>query len=102
MRRGRYPSAQPLDLGQQDRLELGLVDVAVQLAAAEDGDLLTRRELEVLQLLAQGLANKNIAQRLKISDHTVKFHVGAIMAKLDAASRTEAVTAAARRGILML
>jgi DNA-binding NarL/FixJ family response regulator len=63
---------------------------------------LTSRELEVLQLLAEGLPNKTIAQRLHISEHTVKFHVSAIMTKLGAASRTEAVTQAARRGLLLL
>lgn len=63
---------------------------------------LTARELEVLALLAQGLPNKQIAQRLAISEHTVKFHVGAILAKLGAASRTEAVTLAARQGLLLL
>lgn len=63
---------------------------------------LTAREREVLHLLAQGLANKQIAQRLSISEHTVKFHVGEVMAKLGAASRTEAVTRAARRGLLVL
>lgn len=63
---------------------------------------LTARELEILQELASGLPNKAIAARLGISEHTVKFHVGAILAKLDAASRTEAVTIAARRGLLVL
>jgi two-component system, NarL family, response regulator YdfI len=63
---------------------------------------LTAREVEVLALMAQGLPNKTIAQRLVISEHTVKFHVGAILAKLGAASRTEAVTLAARQGLLML
>jgi DNA-binding NarL/FixJ family response regulator len=63
---------------------------------------LTERELEVLQLLALGLPNKTIATRLRISEHTVKFHVGSILAKLDASSRTEAVTRAARRGLLAL
>jgi DNA-binding NarL/FixJ family response regulator len=63
---------------------------------------LTSRELEVLQLLAQGLPNKIIANRLHISEHTAKFHVSAIMTKLGAASRTEAVTRAARRGLLLL
>ncbi|HEX9039134.1 MAG TPA: response regulator transcription factor [Ktedonobacterales bacterium] len=68
-----------------------------------DGDEpLTAREREVLQLLAQGIPNKQIAQRLRISEHTVKFHVSAIMTKLSAASRTEAVTTAARRGLLLL
>jgi len=65
-------------------------------------EALTSRELEVLALLAQGLPNKAIAHRLTISEHTVKFHVGAILAKLGAASRTEAVMLAARQGLLML
>ena len=56
----------------------------------------------MLALLAQGLPNKQIAQRLVISEHTVKFHVGAILTKLGAGSRTEAVTLAARQGLLML
>jgi DNA-binding NarL/FixJ family response regulator len=63
---------------------------------------LTTRELEVLQLLAEGLPNKIIAQQLKVSEHTAKFHVASIMTKLGAASRTEAVTLAARRGLLLL
>ncbi|HZU06039.1 MAG TPA: response regulator transcription factor [Chloroflexota bacterium] len=65
-------------------------------------DPLTAREREVLALLARGLPNKAIAQQLGISEHTVKFHVGTILAKLGAASRTEAVTLAARQGLLML
>jgi DNA-binding NarL/FixJ family response regulator len=82
--------------------------LALPWAASLEGDVqaseepLTAREREVLQLLAQGLANKQIAQRLTISEHTVKFHVGEVMAKLGAASRTEAVTRAARRGLLVL
>ena len=71
-------------------------------AVEQDGDPLTARELEVLQLLAQGLPNKLIAQRLRISEHTAKFHVSAILMKLGAASRTEAATTAARRGLLIL
>ncbi|HZT08564.1 MAG TPA: response regulator transcription factor [Chloroflexota bacterium] len=67
-----------------------------------DGDLLTRRELEVVALIAQGLPNKAIAQRLGISEHTVKFHVGSILAKLGAASRSEAVALAYRRGLIAL
>lgn len=63
---------------------------------------LTRRELDVLQLLAEGLSNKEIAERLSITDHTVKFHVTAILSKLDAHSRTEAVTRAARLGLIIL
>jgi DNA-binding NarL/FixJ family response regulator len=78
---------------------------ATPLASALDAgpeESLTDREQEVLQLLALGLPNKTIATRLHISEHTVKFHVGSILAKLDAASRTEAVTRAARRGLLVL
>jgi DNA-binding NarL/FixJ family response regulator len=63
---------------------------------------LTPRESEVLQWLAEGLANKQIAARLGISDHTVKFHVNALMAKLGVQSRTEAVVRAARKGWLQL
>jgi DNA-binding NarL/FixJ family response regulator len=65
-------------------------------------EALTPRELEVLRLVSEGLGNKGIALRLKISEHTVKFHVAAAMAKLGAASRTEAVANAARRGLIML
>jgi DNA-binding NarL/FixJ family response regulator len=68
----------------------------------EEIESLTARELEVLQLLAQGLPNKLIAHQLGISEHTAKFHVSAILMKLGAASRTEAATTAARRGLLIL
>jgi DNA-binding NarL/FixJ family response regulator len=68
--------------------------------AAEDA--LTAREREVLQAIALGLPNKAIAARLGISTHTVKFHVAAILAKLGAASRTEAVTLGIRRGDVTL
>lgn len=61
---------------------------------------LTAREREVLKLLASGLTNKEIAQRLGVTDHTVKFHVNGILGKLGAATRTEAVVEAARRGII--
>ena len=63
---------------------------------------LTAREAEVLTLLSIGLSNKEIASRMRISDHTVKFHVNAIMSKLGAQSRTEAVVQAARRGLVVL
>lgn len=63
---------------------------------------LTPRESEVLQLLAQGLANKAIAQRLGISDHTVKFHVNAILGKLGVQSRGEAMLQAVRLGLVTL
>jgi two-component system, NarL family, response regulator YdfI len=63
---------------------------------------LTPRELEVLAAMADGASNKAIARRLEISFHTAKFHVAAILAKLDADSRTEAVTRAAQLGLVML
>lgn len=65
-------------------------------------ETLTRRELEVLQMLAAGLGNKEIAARLSISEHTVKFHVGSILGKLGAGSRTEAVSLGIRRGLVLL
>jgi DNA-binding NarL/FixJ family response regulator len=65
-------------------------------------EALTPREVEVLQLLAAGLGNKEVASRLAISEHTVKFHVASIMGKLGAASRTEAVTLGIRHGLIMV
>lgn len=63
---------------------------------------LTPREKEVLQLLAAGLGNKEIAARLHISEHTAKFHVASILGKLSASSRTEAVAIGLRRGLILL
>jgi len=63
---------------------------------------LTARELEVPRLMADGASNKIIAHRLGISDHTVKFHVTSILSKLNAGSRTEAVTLGVRRGLVYL
>jgi len=63
---------------------------------------LTPREIEVLQLLAEGLSNRAIGQRLEISEHTVKIHVNAIMGKLGAQSRTAAVVRATRLGLILL
>jgi DNA-binding NarL/FixJ family response regulator len=70
----------------------------------EDVDLepLTPREIAVLEQLAEGLANKAIAERLGISDQTVKFHVASIAAKLGASNRTDAVRRAVRRGLVTL
>ncbi len=65
-------------------------------------DALTPREMEVINLIAEGLPNKNIAARLGISEHTVKFHVNAILTKLGAQSRTEAVVRATRMGLIAL
>lgn len=63
---------------------------------------LTPREIEVLQLMAEGLSNKGIGFQLGISDHTVKFHVNSIMTKLEAQSRTEAAVKATRLGLIMI
>ena len=88
------------------------VDLAVDLVSATRGPAtrsvgpptqpLTRREIEVLGMLAEGLANKNIAARLGISEHTVKTHVASILTKLDAFSRAEAVAIGARQGLILL
>ena len=69
------------------------------LAQAEE---LTPREVQVLELLAEGLPNKAIADRLHISDQTVKFHVSSISGKLGAANRTDAVRRAVRRAPITL
>jgi DNA-binding CsgD family transcriptional regulator len=73
-------------------------------AAATDEPVagLTPREIEVLNLMAEGASNKTIARRLDISVHTVKFHVGSLLDKLDAAGRTDAVAQAARLGVINL
>jgi two-component system, NarL family, response regulator YdfI len=76
--------------------------VAPSRALDELAEALTRRELEVLQMLASGRSNKEIATRLNISDHTVKFHVASILGKLGASTRTEAVSLGIRRGLVLL
>jgi len=63
---------------------------------------LTEREIEVLRMMSEGFANKEIASRMGISDHTVKFHISSILAKLAVSSRTEAVTAGIRNGLILL
>jgi DNA-binding NarL/FixJ family response regulator len=82
-------------------LTTALMPTGDQMPGSLDEEL-TPRELEVLQLLAEGLPNKNIALRLGISEHTVKFHVNAILGKLSAQSRTEAVVRATRLGLIIL
>jgi DNA-binding NarL/FixJ family response regulator len=71
-------------------------------SGVSDEEPLTDREREVLQLMARGLQNKEIAGRLVISERTVKFHVSAILAKLGAGNRTEAVRAALERGLVSI
>ena len=80
---------------------------AIVVAAPDDGDAtpeepLTPREVQVLELLVEGLSNKVIAATLGISDQTVKFHAAAICGKLGAANRTDAVRKAIRRGLVAI
>jgi len=86
----------------EPRMLRGLTAVTPPVAGTGASGELTPREREVLGLMAAGLPNKTIALRLGISEHTAKFHVGTVLAKLGAASRTEAVMTAARRGLLPL
>jgi two-component system, NarL family, nitrate/nitrite response regulator NarL len=109
----RDADADQLDLAVRSA-EAGLVLLDLPLAAtslavpapvaatAQAIEPLTARELQVLQLVAQGLPNKGIARRLGISENTAKFHVASLCGKLGASSRTEAVTRAARRGLILL
>ena len=83
-------------LEQQRAIEFSDIDPALP------SEALTTREREVLELLSQGLPNKLIARRLQISEHTVKFHVSSIYAKLGATSRTDAVSRGVRRGLITL
>jgi len=89
--------------------DMGLVPAATRANDSNDAndpdeltEALTPREMQVLELVAEGLPNKAIAVRLDISDQTVKFHVASICGKLGAANRTEAVRRAVRRGLLTL
>ena len=79
----------PIPSGDQSELE-------------SSDQILTPREIEVLRMIAEGLGNKEIASKLRISDHTVKFHISSIFAKLGASSRTEAVTIGIRGGLIMV
>lgn len=82
----------------------GLTTSAYPPHVADDGiaEELTQREAQVLRLASMGLGNKEIAERLAISEHTVKFHVSSILGKLNAASRTEAVSLGIRRGLIAI
>jgi DNA-binding NarL/FixJ family response regulator len=77
-------------------------EVAAELADHAADDQLTAREIEVLRLIAAGNANKIVADRLSITEETVKAHVKNILSKLDANDRTHAVTIALKRGIIEL
>lgn len=79
-----------------------LLRSAALVHTAAETTTLTAREIEVLRMMAEGAANKSIAWKLAISEHTVKFHVASILGKLHAASRTEAVTMGIRQGLILL
>ncbi len=86
----------------RDLLVYEAIDDRTGAIALTSDPTLTSREREVLQLMTQGLPNKNIAGRLRISLSTAKFHVASILSKLEASSRTEAVAIGARRGLVSL
>jgi DNA-binding NarL/FixJ family response regulator len=79
-----------------------ILSSAPPVEADSGGAPLTPREMEVLRMMADGAANKEIAWKLAISEHTVKFHVASVMGKLNASSRTEAVTRGLRRGLILM
>ncbi|HEV3202102.1 MAG TPA: response regulator transcription factor [Bryobacteraceae bacterium] len=80
----------------------GLLRSAAPAVASHEVDALTARELEVLRMIAEGAANKAIAGRLEISEKTVHAHVAAILSKLNASNRTEAVSIGVRKGMILL
>ena len=117
-----HATMEPLRAGARGVLPLGVTELQIAIAlqaAAADLVVLTResttspaasqaasgltaRETEVLRMIAEGLANKEIAGRLGISEHTVKFHVSALLGKLGAGSRAEAIGLGIRQGVIML
>ena len=92
---------EPADVALVAAAGAGLRPVADGADGADEQGL-TPRELEVLALMAEGASNKAIGQRLGISVHTAKFHVGKVLDKLDATGRTDAVAHAARQGVIQL
>lgn len=95
--------------GPAQRGAVGPRDAAQSVAAHDDDssfaltqEALTARELQVLKLLAEGVGNREIAERLSVSEHTVKFHLSAIFGKLGASTRTDAVRRALRAGLIDL
>ena len=85
-----------------DIASFGVFPAAEHLAEKLPSAALTPREIEVLRLMADGASNKIIAHKLGISDHTVKFHVTSILSKMNAGTRTEAVTLGVRMGLVYL
>jgi DNA-binding NarL/FixJ family response regulator len=94
-------TALPTALAEQLLEQRAVVELS-DIDTTSPDEALTAREREVLELLSQGLPNKLIARKLQISEHTVKFHVSSIYAKLGATSRTDAVSRGVRRGLITL
>jgi len=90
--------AEDADLVVSERV----VSTAAPGAVALAGAALTARELDVLRLVARGLGNKEIAADLRITTHTVKYHLAAVLEKLGVRSRTEAVSLGVRKGLVPL
>lgn len=103
---GEFPTLDAAAAADVDADGILVADTRVHANGNADADIgeqpLTPREIEVLELLAEGLPNKAIAARLGISDQTVKFHVASISGKLGASNRTDAVRRAVRRGLVTL
>ena len=91
-------SGEDADLVVSERV----VSTAAPAAALQADAALTVRELDVLRLVARGLSNKEIAADLRITTHTVKYHLAAVLEKLDVRSRTEAVSLGVRKGLVPL
>jgi DNA-binding NarL/FixJ family response regulator len=91
---------QTLGAARASKITADALVLAPQIRRGDVDEPLTPREVEVLELLVEGLSNKAIAVRLHISDQTVKFHVAAISGKLGAINRTDAVRRAIRRGLV--
>jgi DNA-binding CsgD family transcriptional regulator len=87
---------------ENERADAAVVSSRTSEKPAEPDATLTRREIQVLGLLAEGASNKSIALRLGISVHTVKFHVASLLEKFEAIGRTDAVTQAVRLGVIQL
>ena len=94
--------ASPADVTVEARAQAGPAPPADRPPPARGESSITPREAEVLRLLADGLANKEIGARLSISSHTAKFHVESLLRKLDAVNRAEAVREGIRRGLIGL
>ena len=95
------PGVRIARLGEPAEVALVVANANPETDSNADNSL-TRRELEVLALMAEGASNKSIARRLGISVHTAKFHVGSLLDKLDATGRTDAVAQAVRQGVIHL